>query len=239
MRWAGPGPGGPAFPAVAADGATRDTRHMAEHRAWHDDPDAADGRRLIRRFRVGTLVSDGVPLPCRFIIDGRDGRLVMPVPPQTLDADEHVLWLPEEQFNAAQALLDAEELEDEFDEARDRYLAYHGRADRPRWLRARVESVRDGSRVFDGEAIVAPNAARSVEPALCRALNEDRDRLRRLTGRLVGVEPETALAVGVDEDGFDVRAALGVVRVEFPRPARDAEETEATVRGLLTDIGEG
>ena len=85
--------------------------------------------------------------------------------------------------------------------------------------------------------LTAANVARPVESRLCKLLNENEDRLRTLTARMAGVMPETALAVGVDEDGIDVRVSLGVVRVEFPRRAASPEETEGTVRGLLTEIG--
>ncbi|MEM7755105.1 MAG: hypothetical protein AAF297_05660 [Planctomycetota bacterium] len=204
---------------------------------WLTDPDPAEGLRRFRRFRSGTLVHDGVPTPCKYIIDGRDGRVVLPVSVVVADAAEHVLWLPDERFGAMQALLLAEPLDDELDEARDRYLAYHGRAEEVRWIRCVVDSAREGGEVFDGDDLTRPNAARPVEPKLCKLLNSDRDKLRTITSKLAGVLPETALAVGVDEDGIDVRVTLGVVRVEFPRRARDADEAEATVRGLLTEIG--
>lgn len=205
--------------------------------SWLDDPDPAEGLRRFRRFRSGTLVHDETPTPCKYIIDGRDGSLVMPVAPQVLDADEFVLWLPDERFGAMQALLVVGEAEDEFDEARDRYLAYHGRAKSPRWIRCTVESAKEGAAAYDGDDLTVPNAARAVEPRLCKLLNQDEQKLRSVTEKLCGVHPETALAVGVDEDGIDVRVSLGVVRLEFPRRAKDADETEATVRGLLTEIG--
>ncbi len=203
------------------------------------DPDHRAGLRRLRRFRTGTLVFDGVPLNRKFIIDGRDGAIVLPAPVDAVEAQELVLWLPEERFGAMQALLVGAEDDREFDEARDRYLAYHGRADQGRWLRCTIESLRDGEDIYDGEELTQPNAARAVEPRLCKRLNADEPRLRTLTARLAGVQPETALAVGVDEDGIDVRVSLGVVRLEFPRSAKDADETEATVNGLLTDIGPG
>jgi len=206
---------------------------------WLSDPDPQEALRRLRRFRSGTLVHDEIPTPCKFVIDGRDGRVVMPVSVVAADAEEHVLWLPEERFGAMQALLVVDPLEAEFDEARDRYLAYHGTAEEPRWIRCEIESVREGSSVYDGSDLTCPNLGHSVEPKLCKLLNSDREKLKAVTSKLAGVVPETALAVGVDEDGIDVRVSLGVVRVEFPRRARDPEEISATVRGLLTELDGG
>jgi hypothetical protein len=221
----------------AATGAFGHTLPMHATADRLNDPDHSDALRKLRRFRAGTLVYDGVPLARKFVIDGRNGRVVLPAPTDAIEAEELILWLPEERFGAMQALLYGEELEAEFDEARDRFLAYHGRADQARWLTCAIESVRDGAEIYDGEALTAANAARPVESRLCKLLNADEDRLRTLTARMAGVMPETALAVGVDEDGIDVRVSLGVVRVEFPRRAATPEETEGTVRGLLTEIG--
>ena len=196
------------------------------------------GSQLLRRYRTGTLLADGTPWPLKFIIDGRDGSLLMPADRSFFDSDELVLWVPAERFESLQLLLAAHPDEQEFDESRDRFLAYHGEHDprdsgMPQWARCVIDSGRAGGEVWSGDAIARPNAIRDREPKLCKALNADRDRLKQLCADMLHVRPEQALAVGVDEDGIDIRVSLGIVRLELPRRARDADDAEAMIRGLL------
>lgn len=172
----------------------------------------------------------------KFVIDGRDGRLVMPVAREHLEADELVLWVPAERFESLQLLLEASPHEDDLDEARDRYLAYHGYADLPLWMTCSIQSGRCGDEVYDGGDLQRINPIRDVEFRLCRQLNADKPRLAALCALMAKVEPESPTAVGVDDTGFDVRASLGVFRVEFPSPASDDAEAERIVSALLEGV---
>jgi hypothetical protein len=197
---------------------------------------AAEALRTLRAHRAGTLLCDGQPEPVRFILDGRDGSLVLPIAPPLLDAGELLLCLPDDSFDTTMRALVLPTGAEPDEEARDRYLAYHGRASEAAWVRARPEFVKlSGGRVVDGERVVVPNALRGEEPALCRTLNADRDALRRVVGLLAKVEPDEPLAVGVDPDGFDVRARFGIVRVEFPAPVPNGAEAERVIRTLLRE----
>lgn len=179
------------------------------------------------------MLAGGVPWPLKFIIDGRDGTLVMPADRTFFEADELVLWVPEERFESLQLLVAPAPQGDDLDEARDRYLAYHGEARSAHWARCTVESARQVGEVWSGDSVARPNLIRAAEPRLCRTLNADRARLAELVETMCGVRPAEPLAVGVDEDGIDVRAALGIIRVELPRRARDEGDADAMIRGLL------
>ena len=209
---------------------------MTDHDAPLSDEQIADVRR-VRRFRTADVVADGVPTPVKLIIDGRDGSLVFPADHAMLEADELVMWLPAERFDAVQVLADRSEVEDPYDEAKDRYLAYHGehrgRHGPPRWARCAAETIRVGSRVWSNDEAPLINRLRADEPRLCKLLNADRDRLGGLCEDMVDVRPPSPLAVGVDEDGIDVRGSIGIIRLEFPRRARDGVDAGAMLRGLL------
>ncbi|MEM7621604.1 MAG: hypothetical protein AAF235_00185 [Planctomycetota bacterium] len=195
---------------------------------------ASDSARQLRAHRTGTLLCDGTPWPRKFIIDGRDGTFVMPADRAFFEAEETVLWLPAERFDAIQALSSVHEIEDPYDEAKDRYLAYHGKADAARWARLAIESARIGGDVLDGDELRITNALRDAEPKLCKLFNTEPVALADLCNAMLGARPLDPLAVGVDEDGVDVRAGVGIMRLDFPRRARDADDALSMSRGLLS-----
>ena len=201
-----------------------------EDRARHDL-----ARRELRSHTRGVLRLDETVRDLRFIIDGRNGSMVIPAHHDAADAHESVLHLPDDGFDAsAVCLLSLEPIADEFDESLDRHLAYHGEVRAPGWCRATIESVRLAhAGVIDGASLTLTNPLRADEPALVRELNTDRSRLRRATALLLAIEPIEALAVGVDDLGFDVRSKHGVLRVAFPAPVSDAAEARRVIAALL------
>lgn len=201
------------------------------HPSPHDSPH--DAARIVRRHTRCIALADETPVDCRFLIDGQSGELVLGVDQALLDAEQVVLCLPDDTFNADATLLIHHRPADE-DRWTDRHLAYHPDARPARWARAVVDSakLRDGD-VVDAAHLGLANDLLSVEPALCRRLNADRDRLRSLCRLLVGVEPQDPVAVGVDHLGIDVRARFGIVRVELPSPCRDPAEAERVIDALI------
>ncbi len=195
----------------------------------------SDAVRVLRSHREGVLICDGAVSALRFVIDNRTGRIVFPCSALPFEAEECVLFIPEESDDALQLLLVPRPADPDTDEGCDRWRAYHGTPEFPRWASCAIESGRIGDDVVEGEALTVANALRAAEPSLCRSLNADPARLTRLCTRLAGIEVPSPLCVGVDADGVDVRARFGIVRLPFPSPAHSAEEARATIEALLAE----
>lgn len=193
---------------------------------------------LLRGRRSGALVYDGTPLPSRFVLDNDTGRPVLPVPHAVMDAEEHVLFIPDEGEGALQLLAIPEVIDAATSDAPDRWTAHHGAARLPLWVRFAIDCARIGGHVLDGADLAIANTLAAAEPALCKRLNADRARLARLAAGFLGVQPDEALAVGVDQFGVDVRTRLDVVRAPFPATAIDAAAAEAMLDALLAGAGE-
>jgi hypothetical protein len=59
------------------------------------------------------------------------------------------------------------------------------------------------------------------------------DDLRRACEAVTKLAHPEVRAVGVDPFGIDVRVGLGVMRLEFPAPAFDADQARERVGGVL------
>lgn len=197
--------------------------------------EAVRARAELRRHRVGALLSDGRPRRLCFVDDPASGALAAPLPEAALDAMEHVLFVPEESDEALQLLL-APELERPVPEALiDRWRIHHGATpdEEVFWARCAIETARFGSSVIEGEALMRPNPLGAHEGGACRRVNEDRAALGRACARVAGVRPTDPMCVGLDDEGLHVRHKLGVLRVPFPRAARDARDADALIDELL------
>ncbi|RMH30235.1 MAG: hypothetical protein D6692_02415 [Planctomycetota bacterium] len=193
-------------------------------------PEAA---RAIRRHARGVARADDTPYDCRFIYDGQVGEIVLAIDRAALDADELVLFLPDDTFDAEATLLIHPRACNE-DHWTDRHLAYHPDFRPPVWARAAIDAakLRDGT-VVPSEGLALTNPLLSTEPALCKLLNADRSRLRALVKLMTGVETEHPTAVGVDRFGIDVRARFGLVRLELPAPCEDPDEARRVIDTLI------
>ncbi|MEM0984239.1 MAG: hypothetical protein AAGI17_09850 [Planctomycetota bacterium] len=172
-------------------------------------------RERLLEHRAGVLEADGAPHPVQFIIDGRDGTLVLRGGREMFQADEVVLWLPDDGFESLQVLVRLDELDPPEGFLEDRHLAYHGESTATRWARATPTEARDPDGVYDGGDMLAPNRLRAIEPKLCKLLNSDHDKLRLLVTRTLHTPIADPLIVGVDELGFDIRAGVGIVRAKW------------------------
>lgn len=208
----------------------------------HDNP-SSDGpapeqvdqaRRQVRRFRRGVIRAGETILPAAFVIDNRDGSIVMPVDDEVWESGELVLYVPDDGFAEMALLLDAEPFDVTFDEAMDRYQAYHGRAHAARWAKARLDSAKWAGEIFPGPALLDANPLRAVEPALCKRLNQDKDVLAEVSELLTRVRPVTPVCVGVDHLGMDVRTRIGVMRVEWPSEIEGTEAAQRVIEAILT-----
>lgn len=190
-------------------------------------------RRHVRRFRCGVLrVGDSVH-PCSFVIDGRDGGIITPMIEDIAGEPDMVLYVPNDGFDEMALLVSAESIETPFDEAKDRHLAYHGRAEGLYWNRCEVDSAKWGGRLYEGASILGSNPLHQIEPALCRRLNTDKEALAEVSELLTRVRPESPLCVGVDHLGMDVRTRVGVMRVEWPTEIKSPDQAEGILDALL------
>ena len=194
--------------------------------------DTPEALARLRRHHEGVLLADGRPHPVRFVFASASGRVVSPISSEALDAEELVLFAPDESDDAMQLLLEPAP-DSPHPSDRDRHLAYHGQPRHRAWLHADIVALRWAHEIIDGDGLTVPNPLRADEPDLCRLLNENRDALRELCSRHAAVTPTEPVAVGVDPDGIDVRARFGVVRVAFDRTSPDAGQARETILGLL------
>lgn len=192
-----------------------------------------DAARILRRHTRCVALADGSPHPCRFVVDGLSGELVLPSEPALADADELVLCLPDETFDADATVLIHHRPADE-DRWTDRHMAYHPDAQATRWLRGTVDALKLRSgEVVPAEHLGLLNPLAAAEPELCKRLNADHATLRTLCRLLTGVEPEQPVCVGVDRLGIDVRARFGVIRLDLPAPCEDPEEARRVIGALI------
>lgn len=202
----------------------------------HEQETLARARTLLRSHTTGTLLFDGTPTTVLYIIDPGDGALVLCVERESLDADDIVLVVPEDRFDAPMRVTMMLDEEPE-SHASDRYLAYHTRQDRAHWARGRIGFAKiDSGGVADGESLMVPNPLHASIGSLCKRLNSDSNALREVCKLLAHVTIESPTAVGVDDEGFDVRAEFGVVRVQWPAPVSDETVCEQVIASLYEGV---
>lgn len=183
------------------------------------EPAVLDAAEFLATYREGVLFADGIPVPRRFISDPASGRLLLPVPPEVVGAAEHVLHVPEESHDALALMVSAERIDPDSLPACDRFLAYHGPPEDARWIACTIDAAKWGGIVLDGPLLQKPNPLADAEPRLCKRANTDRTLLAAAMRRSRGLSITEPVCVGVDPGGLHVRAAFGVVRVRFSRPA--------------------
>ncbi len=194
---------------------------------------------LLRLYTRGVVLFEEQVRPVKFVVDGRDGTLVFPIEIGALAGGMVVLCMPDETQHAMQLLLSTSAIEDwRAQEVCDRWQAYHGRPDRSTWCRGAIESAKFMDGMVDERFLASPNPLVDVEPKLCKAMNADRERLRRVVAAVTQQACSGALTVGVDAWGMDVRLEFGVQRIPFASPAMSKEEADAALDGLLK-LGDG
>ncbi|MHA7814143.1 MAG: hypothetical protein ACX94C_12240 [Phycisphaerales bacterium] len=190
-------------------------------------------RSLLRAHTKATMLCDGTPYQVAYIIDPGSGSLVLCTEREMNGADDCVLAIPEDTFSCPMRVnITIEDMAEGHES--DRYMAYHMRQDRPNWSRGVISFAKiDSGGVADGEALMKPNPLLDAIPHLCKRLNADPKALRELGRLLTKVEIENPVAVGVDEEGCDIRAEFGVVRMNWPSPVTDADECELVIASLV------
>jgi hypothetical protein len=209
-------------------------------------PSPSDPAAILRREHHGVLVvaasSGDWTTPIRFIIDGKAGMLVAPVTTPLGEAESVVLFVPDESDRSLQVHVSPRAIPDwRGSEACDRWLAYFGRPEGSTWYTLEPMGYRlgalaqdSGGLVFDADEVNLVNPLHIAEGRLCKMANADRTPLGRLAARKTGDPAPGALCVGVDPRGFDIRVALGILRVDFDSPAGDEGAAAEALRAALT-----
>ena len=87
--------------------------------------------------------------------------------------------------------------------------------------------------MFDGLALMQPNALAEAEPRVCRKVNaEMRELLRKACLAVAEVEIEDPRLVGVDPLGFDVRGRYEIVRLDANPEIADESDAYAALEDL-------
>ncbi|MEQ9617410.1 MAG: hypothetical protein RLN60_05185 [Phycisphaerales bacterium] len=191
----------------------------------------ARAKRLLADNREGTVAFEGAFIPFKCIRSPKGGHLIASVPVALLMADEVIAFLPEERDDALQLLLTAEQVEESA--LTDRFLAYFPEPEHVRWAELWIDAGRLNEYVFDGDALMTPNALAGEEIPLLRVLNEDKGALKRACATHCTTEVAEPLAVGVDELGVDIRAHFGIVRLPFADAITDADAARAHIESIL------
>lgn len=171
-----------------------------------------------------------------FVIDPSGSGLVFPLARTMLELVEHRLIVPDEEpddgGDRLEMQIELAPLDDDAQILRDRHFAYHGRSSGGVWVLASVIAGRFGPEVFDGTDLISTNTLATFEPRLCRACNEQRDRVIAACLAHRRARVSEAVVTGVDNFGIDVRVSLGVLRLEFERRA----DTESDAFGAIESL---
>ena len=191
-------------------------------------------RAFLRANLAGAIGFDGEVRPIKLVV-APDGALVAPVMVAMLRAFDVVVFLPEEGDEAMQLQVTLEEIQDAGDFAAlcDRWRIYHGEPEDVRWARISIDAAKFDGRMFDGLALMQPNALAEAEPRICRKVNaEMRELLRKSCLAVAEVEIEDPRLVGVDPLGFDVRGRYEIVRLDANPEIADESDAYAALEDL-------
>ena len=193
----------------------------------------AEAVRSLRAAAQGHLLADADTVrPVRWVLDRRRGQLVFPIPREFDDLTEAQLMIPEEHDPRLAALLSIETTDAPPPAAEIRHEVYHGPAREARWAIATIEALRYHGEAFDGDTLELIDPLADHEPALCRGLNADPERLAEICLHCAGASVPGPVAVGVDPDGIDVRARFGIVRIEFAERVSTLEDANNAIAKL-------
>jgi hypothetical protein len=194
-------------------------------------------RAFLRANLTGTIGFDEEFIPIKIVV-APDGALVAPVMVAMLRALDVVIFLPAEDDAAMQLQVTLEEIQDSGQHAAlcDRWRIYHGEPEDVRWARISIDAAKFDGRMFDGLALMEPNALAEAEPHICRKVNaEMRGLLKKACLRVAEVEIEDPRLVGVDPLGFDVRGRFDVVRLDANPEIVDDADAFAALEELAAD----
>jgi hypothetical protein len=165
-----------------------------------------------------------------------DGAMAAPAARGTIESVDTVLFIPEYREDVMEVQCSLSPLQSTGSDAavQDRWRIYFGAPSEPEWVRLTPDAARYRGMVIDGEALMQRNSLAAEEAALCRFVNQSHvESLRRVIARATRVHVELPVMVGIDENGIDVRASFGVIRLAFSKPMATALDAKAAIGRLL------
>lgn len=189
---------------------------------------------ILRRSRSAVLASGDRVDNCMFVLDGETGRPVACVPSAVLQADEHVLFIPDESPDALQLLTIPEQI-DAGERSCDQWAAYFGRPMGGTFIRFLIDCGKFGANVLDGDDLMQRNDLLGDVAALCGHFNRLQGAIESLCVADGCQSPSPALLVGVDAHGFDVRTRFSVRRFEFGSRVSDRQDAAARIELMIKD----
>jgi hypothetical protein len=201
------------------------------------DDSVIDACRYLRAHLTGLISFDGEFVPIKLVI-APDGVLVAPVMVAMLRSFDIALFLPDEGEDSMHMQVTLEEISEKGEQAAlcDRWRIYHGEPEDVRWARISIDAAKFDGRMFDGLALMEPNALADAEPRICRKVNaEMRGLLKQACLRVAEVEIEDPRLVGVDPLGFDIRGRFDVVRLDADPEIVDDADAFAALEELAAD----
>lgn len=168
------------------------------------------------------------------------GRLVADLPDSLRDAESAALHIPDERDDALHLLVTPEPIDPDdpppgVGEWLDRFIAYHlqWRARTPALLR--IDAAKWDAEVVDADELNLTNPLAPIESRLLKLLNADRARLSAICRARAETDEDEPVAVGIDPDGFDIRAHIGVVRCHAGDLDISPEHAEASIKRLIKE----
>lgn len=196
--------------------------------------DARDAQKRIAGALSGLIRAGDVFEPVKLVIDPATGFPALSVGHWAIEDPDLSLYLPEDHPDGVQLSGRLREVDLQNHAAADRWMAYYGKPTRVGFGIFEIESYKRLDVVVDGPQAAIKHDFRPSEGALLRALRSREADLIRACRRLSGLEPETALAVGVDPYGLDVRVRFGVMRLDFPEHAETHDAAARLIDAVLS-----
>lgn len=187
----------------------------------------------LRADRRAVILVDGTPYDRKTVLDNNHSRFVLPVPPAAFDADEVVIWIPEDRTDALQVLVSPFEIDGMTEPTADRWRIYHGQEPDAHWAAAEPIGIRLGPMVAGGDEVDLANRLASHEPRLCKLFNADPAGIGSLAHAFDPRSHGVCTLVGIDHLGLDIRSRWDVVRVPFGASIQSGQHAEQHIRELI------
>jgi hypothetical protein len=205
------------------------------------DPHVDAALAFLRGHTKADLQFDEHMRPLKYVV-APDGRLISPVMVAMINAVDTVLFIPSNEDGAMEVMVTLEQFDERTGEgggAADRWRIYHGEPEDVRWAFMSIDSARFEGVVVDGMALQQSNSLATDQSRLCKMMNESPEALRQMCLHFSKFTLEKPVMVGIDPQGFDVRARFEVVRVQATAPMNSPEKARLILKEMSKEAEAG